>query len=83
MMALSAEAVSADNRGPGLGIFYTLYYAGMAVGPVLAGWSRDATGSAAAPILLAAAMMIVVILSVGLLRLLQRTWPIEPAATPA
>ena len=83
LMALSAEAVSADNRGPGLGIFYTWYYAGMAVGPVLAGWSRDATGSAAAPILLAAAMMIVVILSVGLLRLLQRTWPIEPTATSA
>ncbi len=80
LMALSAEAVSAENRGPGLGIFYTWYYAGMSVGPALAGWTRDVSGSAAAPILLAAAMMVLVVLSVGVLRLVQRVWPIEPDA---
>jgi len=80
LMALSAEAVSADNRGPGLGIFYTWYYAGMSVGPGLAGWARDVSGSVAAPVLLAAAMMVLVVLSVAFLRFLQAVWPIESAA---
>ena len=78
LLALSAEAVRADNRGPGLGIFYTWFYAGMAAGPALAGWTRDASGSAAAPILLAAAMMALVVFWVGILRVLQALWPIEP-----
>ena len=82
LMALSAEAVSPDNRGPGLGIFYTWYYLGMTVGPALAGWTRDMSGSTAAPLILGAVMLVGVILSVGLLRLLQVIWPIEGAAPP-
>lgn len=77
LMALSAEALSADNRGPGLGIFYTWYYVGMTVGPALAGLTRDASGSAAAPVVLGAAMLVGVIVSVGLLRVLQAMWPLE------
>ena len=83
LMALSAQALSADNRGPGLGIFYTWYYAGMTVGPVLAGWTRDVSGSAAAPVILGATLLGGVILSVGVLRLLQATWPIETKSSPA
>jgi predicted MFS family arabinose efflux permease len=83
LMALSVQALSADNRGPGLGIFYTWYYAGMTVGPVLAGWTRDVSGSAAAPLILGAALSGGVILSVGVLRLLQATWSIETASTSA
>lgn len=82
LMALSAEAVSPDSRGPGLGIFYTWYYLGMTVGPALAGWTRDMSGSTAAPLILGAAMLVGVILSVGLLRLLQVIWPIEGVAPP-
>ena len=48
LMALSAEALTSENRGPGLGIFYTWYYVGMTVSPALAGWTRDASGSVAA-----------------------------------
>jgi predicted MFS family arabinose efflux permease len=81
LMALSAQALSADNRGPGLGIFYTWYYAGMTVGPALAGWTRDVSGSAAAPVILGAALLGGVILSIGVLRLLQATWPIETGCT--
>jgi predicted MFS family arabinose efflux permease len=76
LVALSSESLTAENRGPGLGIFYTGYYIGMAAGPALAGWSRDASGSAAAPVLVGAALMLAVIVSVGVLRVLQRTWPI-------
>ena len=83
LMALSAEAVSSDNRGPGLGIFYTWYYVGMTVGPALAGWTRDISGSTAAPIILGAAMLIGVVLLVGTLRMLQAIWPIEAASSSA
>jgi predicted MFS family arabinose efflux permease len=83
LVALSSESLTPENRGPGLGIFYTGYYIGMAAGPALAGWSRDVSGSAAAPVLIGAAMLLGVILSVGVLRVLQRMWPIvvtQPAA---
>jgi MFS family permease len=83
LMALTAEAVSSDNRGPGLGIFYTWYYVGMTVGPALAGWTRDISGSTAAPIILGAAMLIGVVLLVGTLRMLQAIWPIEAASSSA
>ena len=77
LVAFSSQAVTPDNRGPGLGIFYTGYYIGMAVGPALAGWSRDATGSAAAPILVGAGMLLCVVASVLAFRVLQRSWPIQ------
>jgi predicted MFS family arabinose efflux permease len=82
LMAMSAEAVNSDNRGPGLGIFYTWYYAGMTAGPALAGWTRDISGSAAAPIILGAAMLIGAVLLVGTLRMLQVVWPIEDDRAP-
>ena len=41
-----------------MGVYYTWYYAGMAILPGGAGLARDLTGSAAAPVLFATAMMI-------------------------
>ncbi len=79
IMALTAEAVSPENRGPGLGIFFTWYFVGMTLAPPLAGWTRDVSGSAASPIILSAGMVAAGVLFVGVLRLLQRTWPIEGA----
>lgn len=82
LMSLSAEAVSRENRGPGLGIFYTWYYLGMTLVPVLAGWLRDWTGSAKAPVLLSALLMASVVVCVVLLRTLQAKWPIDERASP-
>jgi YNFM family putative membrane transporter len=82
LMALSVEAVSADNRGPGLGVFYTWYYVGMTISPALAGWTRDIGGGTAAPVIMGAAMLIGAVLLVGTLRLLQAFWPIE-ATSPS
>ncbi|MFP6704949.1 MAG: MFS transporter [Alphaproteobacteria bacterium] len=79
-MALSAEAVRPENRGPGLGIFFTWFYVGMTLAPALADWTRDVSGSAASPITLAAGMVAVGVLFVGVLRLMQRNWPIEGVA---
>lgn len=83
LMSLSAEAVSRDNRGPGLGIYYTWYYLGMTLVPVLAGWLRDWTGSAKAPVLLSALLIASVVACVLLLRMLQARWPIEQRAVVA
>lgn len=76
LIALSAEAVSPENRGPGLGIFYTWYYLGMTIIPALAGAARDATGSAKSPLLLSALLMVAVMGCVLVLRALQVRWPI-------
>lgn len=81
LMSLSAEAVTRENRGPGLGIFYTWYYLGMTLVPVLAGWLLDRTGSAKAPVLLSALLMASVIVCVALLRTLQAGWPIGERAS--
>lgn len=81
LMSLSAEAVTPDNRGPGLGIFYTIYYVGMTVFPAVAGWARDVTGAVGAPLYLAGGLMGVTLLSIVLFRLLQRAWPIQAATS--
>jgi MFS family permease len=77
LLALSAEAVSRENRGPGLGIYFTWYYLGMTLVPGIAGALRDASGSAKSPLLLAALLMAVVVACVLVLRVLQARWPIE------
>lgn len=61
MVALPSEALTPENRGAGLGVFYTWFYLGMAVGPVIAGLGRDVTGTAATPLLIGAAMFVLVI----------------------
>jgi predicted MFS family arabinose efflux permease len=57
IMALPAQALRPKNRAGGMGVYFTWYYAGMAVLPGLAGLARDLTSSPAAPAFFAAAMM--------------------------
>ncbi len=83
LVALSSEAVSPENRGPGLGVFYTAYYLGMTICPSLAGWVRDASGSPAAPVLFAGGMMVCVIVLIVTFRVLQSFWPITGAQVKA
>jgi MFS family permease len=80
LLALSSEAVTPANRGPGLGIFFTWYYGGMTVAPIAAGWLRDVWGDAGAPLLLSSALLVVTVLGVLLVRLLQVRWPIARTA---
>jgi hypothetical protein len=54
---MPAQALRPESRAPGMGVFYTCYYAAMALLPGLAGLARDLTGSPAAPVLFAAIMM--------------------------
>jgi MFS family permease len=53
IMALPAQVLHKDNRAMGMGIFYTIYYAGMGIFPAIAGYTRDATGDPAAPFFIA------------------------------
>lgn len=71
IMALPAEILRPDNRGSGMGVFYSWYYIGMGLLPAAAGWTYDMSGDAAAPLYFAAAMMIICIPLLGAFRLLK------------
>lgn len=54
-VSLPGEVLRPESRSTGMGIFYTIYYAGIALVPPIAGAVSDRTGSSAAPIWMAAA----------------------------
>jgi predicted MFS family arabinose efflux permease len=72
IMALPAKVLRPENRAPGMGVFYTCTYAGMAALPPLAGLSRDLTGSPAAPLLFGGTLLFIAIIILGLFRTFQR-----------
>ncbi|MFC7739403.1 MFS transporter [Roseomonas sp. GCM10028921] len=55
---LPAGVLAPQRRARGMGLYYTIFYAGMAVLPPLAGGLRDATGRPDAPILAAACFLV-------------------------
>jgi MFS family permease len=61
IMALSGQALRAEVRAFGMGIFFTVYYAIMLVTPPIAGALRDATGKAQGPIWLAIILFALVV----------------------
>jgi len=72
MMVLPSEVLRAANRAAGMGVFFTWYYAGMALLTPIAGILRDASGAHSAPLLLAGAVELVAIAVLAFLRLSQR-----------
>jgi hypothetical protein len=63
-VVIPAQALRQESRAPGMGVFYTCYYAAMAALPGLAGMARDFTGSTAAQVLFAAIMMLATLICV-------------------
>lgn len=61
IMALSGQAVAPERRAFGMGVFFTLYHAVMAVSPTLAGWLVDRTGTPDTAMLLGAGLFALVI----------------------
>jgi predicted MFS family arabinose efflux permease len=59
IMALPTQVLRRESLAPGMGVFYAWYYAAMGLLPGMAGWARDLTNDAAAPVLFAADMMVV------------------------
>lgn len=73
LVSLPAQILRADIRAQGMGIFYTVYYAGNALYPPVAGWLADASGRASAPIWFAAASALACVPIIGLLRAQTRS----------
>lgn len=71
IMSLPAQALRAQNRALGMGVYYTVYYVGMAALPALAGWTRDLTGASTAPLYLAGALMVGVALALPFFHVLK------------
>jgi len=61
IMALPARVLRPESRSLGMGIYYTWYYIGMSVLPGIAGWSRDLSGIAAAPLLFASFLVVLAV----------------------
>jgi MFS family permease len=74
VIALPGEALGPGSRSTGFGVFYTLYYAGMALAPALAGHLVDRTGGAAAALWLAAGLWLLTLPALWAFRRLQRRW---------
>jgi MFS family permease len=48
LIAAPTSVLRPKSRGPGMGLFYTCYHAGMALLPPIAGWLQDVFGRSAA-----------------------------------
>jgi MFS family permease len=77
IMALPSQVLSPQGRSTGFGVFYMLFYGIMAVLPPVAGWLRDFTGGATAPVLFGGALMALTLVALAGFRILQRRWPVE------
>jgi MFS family permease len=65
VMTLPARALAAESRSFGMGVYWTIFYVGMAGLPPAAGWVADTAGGAAAALGLAAAFFGTAILAVA------------------
>ncbi len=68
IVALPVTHLTAENRGVGMGVFFSYYYLGIGLFPPLAGWIRDTTGSPGAPIMFAGTLFIGALVFLGLFR---------------
>ncbi|MEX0349945.1 MAG: CynX/NimT family MFS transporter [Paracoccaceae bacterium] len=69
IMSLPSDVLVAEERAKGMGIFFTIYYVWMALGPYLAGVLADVIGTAAAAFHFGALLLL---LALGLGVLFQR-----------
>ena len=58
IFALPTGVLTQETRAVGLGVFYMWYYGAMALGPAVAGLSRDMTDDAAMPLLIGATIFL-------------------------
>ena len=72
IMALPGQAAPPERRTLAMGVYFTVYYIGMGVVPGIAGFARDATHSAAAPLWLAVAMMLCAAIALLAFRAVRR-----------
>jgi len=78
IMSLPAQVLSPDSRATGFGVFYTVFYGMVTFLPPIAGWLRDVTGTATAPLYFGAACFVAPLVPLALLRLAQRSLMPQP-----
>ncbi|HXZ22911.1 MAG TPA: MFS transporter [Pseudolabrys sp.] len=76
IMTLPAAVVSQQNRATGMGIYFTWYYALMAIFPALAGFARDTIHDSAVPVVFAAAMMAAALTGLAAFYRIARSWSV-------
>jgi MFS family permease len=72
IITLPGEVLRPESRGTGFGVFYMLYYLGMALVPPVAGYLLDVTRSPAAPLLFSALLWLMTLSALPGFRRLQR-----------
>jgi MFS family permease len=70
-MALPAQVLRPENRALGMGIFFTIYYLGMGIFPVIAGYALDLSGNPVAPLILAGVVILLAVVALAGFRLNQ------------
>ena len=78
LMVLPGELLRPHVRAAGMGVFFTWYYAGVALLTPVAGILRDASEAPGAPLLFATALELLAIAVLVLLRRLQRLVGLRP-----
>jgi MFS family permease len=73
LISLPGEVLRAESRATGLGVFYTMVFAGMAIAPPVGGAIAVRTGSNAAPIWMAVACIAAVAGAFSVARWLQKS----------
>ena len=76
MMSLLPRAVRPEHLATALGVFYALFYLGMAVSQTVAGALRDLTGDASTPLLFASLLMLLTIAAIAMF------WRLEDRPAP-
>ena len=71
IMALPSQVLSKENRAIGMGIFFTIYYSGMAILPVIAGYVQDFKAIPTAPFILAGISLLIAIVTLVSFRMIQ------------
>ena len=71
IMALTGEAMAPRRRAFGMGLFFSLYFVLMTLGPPIAGWLFDLSGDPFAPILFAIGLFTLAALTYHLFRVLK------------
>jgi predicted MFS family arabinose efflux permease len=71
IMALTGEAMAPQRRAFGMGVFFSLYFVLMTLGPPLAGWLFDLSGDPFQPILFGIVLFVCAALAHRLFRVLK------------
>lgn len=75
IVAIGTLSARPENRAAGMGLFYTMYYAGGAVLPALCGWAADLAGTPSGALAMASALSALAVPLYALHATLERRLP--------